>query len=171
MDTQVLDSQGILRGLLAGARPRGSIRSMNKTPSTKAVPTKSWTARLQTPTSPKRVRLDKDFAGIKSGTMLFVGTPPIIDAYLRQVPPGETRTIERMRRELARTHQCDATCPVSTAIFLRIAAEAAIEGMEAGQALAEVSPFWRVIAPDSTIARKLPLDPDWIAHQRALEQA
>ena len=144
---------------------------MQKTRPALAPKTRPWTARLHAAKQPKRVRLDKDFAGIKAGTMLFVGTPPIIDAYLRQVPPGETRTIERMRRELARAHQCDATCPVSTAIFLRIAAEAAIEGMEAGQAWTDVSPFWRVIAPDSTIARKLPLDPAWIAHQRALEQA
>jgi hypothetical protein len=28
-----------------------------------------------------------------------------------------------------------------------------------------------VIAPDSTSARKLPVDSAWIAHQRALEQA
>lgn len=144
---------------------------MTKTPSTKAAPVNPWTTRLHKGRPPKRVRLDKDFAGIKAGTLMFVGTPPIIDAYLRKVPPSETRTIERMRRELARAHQCDATCPVSTAIFLRIAAEAAIEHLQQGKACTEVSPFWRVIAPDSTIARKLPVDSAWIAHQRAREQA
>jgi hypothetical protein len=106
---------------------------MTKTPSTKAAPVNPWTTRFHKGRPPKRVRLDKDFAGIKAGTLMFVGTPPIIDAYLRKVPPGETRTIERMRRELARAHQCDATCPVSTAIFLRIAAEAAIEHLQRSQ--------------------------------------
>ena len=144
--------------------------AMTKTPSTQAPPQNPWTTRLNRAKAPKRVRLDKDFAGIKAGTLLFVGTPPIIDAYLRKVPPGETRTIERMRRDLARAHQCDATCPVSTAIFLRIAAEAALENLQQGKASTEVSPFWRVVAPDSTIARKLPVDSAWIAHQRALEQ-
>ena len=76
-----------------------------------------------------------------------------------------------LRRELARAHQCDATCPVSTAIFLRVAAEAAIENLQQGTAITDISPFWRVIAPDSTIARKLPVDSAWLAHQRALEQA
>lgn len=144
---------------------------MTTTPSAKTAPQKSWATRLQSHKPPKRVRLDQDFAGIKAGSPLFVGTPPIIDAYLRQVPHGETRTIERMRRDLARAHGCDATCPVSTAIFLRIAAEAAIEQLQQGKACADISPFWRVIAPGSTIERKLPLDAHWIAHQRALEQA
>jgi hypothetical protein len=144
---------------------------MKKTAATPPSGRTPWATRLNTSKPPKRVRLEKDFAGIKAGTLLFVGTPPIIDAYLRKVPPGETRTIERMRRDLARDHQCEATCPVSTAIFLRIAAEAAIENLQQGQACTEVSPFWRVVAPDSTIARKLPVDSAWIAHQRALEQA
>jgi hypothetical protein len=92
-----------------------------------------WNTKLQTKKLPKRVKLDKDFAGIKAGSMLFVGTPQIIDTYVRKIPASETRTIERMRRELARKNSCDATCPVSTAIFLRISAEASIEQMNAGK--------------------------------------
>jgi hypothetical protein len=122
---------------------------------------------------PKRVRLDKDFAGIKAGikagSMLYVGTPQLIDAYVRKMKAGETRTIERMRRELARKNSCDATCPVSTAIFLRICAEAALEQINAGASLDTVAPFWRVIDSKSTIASKLPVDSAWIAHQREAE--
>ena len=80
---------------------------MKMTASNPSLPSQPWTDRLRTDKQPKRVRLDKDFAGIKAGTLLFVGTPPIIDSYIRKVPAGETRTIERMRRELARAHQCD----------------------------------------------------------------
>jgi hypothetical protein len=134
-----------------------------------ALPQAPWTTKLQVKKLPKRVKLDKDFAGVKAGSMLFVGTPQIIDAYVRSVPAGETRTIERMRRELARKNQCDATCPVSTAIFLRISAEASIEQLNAGKATSEIAPFWRVIEPQSTIAGKLPIDSQWIAHQREME--
>jgi hypothetical protein len=136
---------------------------------TSSLPQDPWNTKLNAKKLPKRVKLDKDFAGIKAGSMLFVGTPQIIDAYVRKVPLGETRTIERMRRELARSHQCDATCPVSTAIFLRISAEAAIEQMNAGKVLTEVSPFWRIIEAQSTIAGKLPIDSHWITHQRKIE--
>jgi hypothetical protein len=135
-----------------------------------ALPQNPWNAKLSADKSPKRVKLDKDFAGIKAGSMLFVGTPQIIDAYVRGVPEGETRSIERMRRELARKNRCDATCPVSTAIFLRISAEAAIEQLSAGKSTHEVSPFWRVIEPQSTIASKLPLDSQWISLQREVEE-
>ena len=136
-----------------------------------ALPQDPWNIKLNAKKLPKRVKLDKDFAGIKAGSMLFVGTPQIIDAYVRKVPVGETRTIERMRRELARKNDCDATCPVSTAIFLRISAQAAIEQMNAGKTPNEVSPFWRVIEAQSTIAGKLPIDSQWISHQRELETA
>jgi hypothetical protein len=134
------------------------------------LPQDPWSAKLSVKKLPKRVKLDKDFAGIKAGSMLFVGTPQIIDAYIRKVPHGETRTIERLRRELARNNQCDATCPVSTAIFLRISAQAAIEQLDKGVASSEVTPFWRVIEPQSTIAKKLTIDSQWIAHQRDIEQ-
>jgi hypothetical protein len=130
-----------------------------------------WNARLNADTLPKRVRIDKDFADIAAGSMLFVGTPQIVEHYVSLIPAGQTRSIERMRRELARKNECDARCPASTAIFLRICAEAAIEQMNAAGSALSVAPFWRVIKPQSTIAGKLPLDPDWIAHMRASEQS
>lgn len=129
----------------------------------------TWNEKLARPRQPKRVILDKDFAGIKKGTRLFVGTPQLVDAYIRRIPEGETRTIERMRRDLARRHQCEATCPVSTAIFIRISAEAAIEAMKAGSTPDRITPFWRLVDPDSTLARKLDIDANWIAAQRAAE--
>jgi hypothetical protein len=133
------------------------------------LPQDPWNTKLNLKKLPKRVKLDKDFAGIKAGNMLFVGTPQIVDAYLRSVPFGQTRTIERMRRELARKNQCDAMCPVSTAIFLRISAQAAVEQMTQGKATADITPFWRVIEAQSTIASKLTIDSTWIAHMRASE--
>ncbi|MCU0760965.1 MAG: hypothetical protein MUF07_17440 [Steroidobacteraceae bacterium] len=132
---------------------------------------KSWREKRDAAKQPKRVRLDADFAGVKAGQMLFVGTPRLIDDYVRAIPRGETRTIERMRRELARAHRCDATCPVSTAIFLRIAAEAAWEELESGREVEDVTPFWRAIEPGSTIAKKLRADGAFIARQRELEGA
>jgi len=117
----------------------------------------------------KVVVLEKDFAGIKAGSNLYVATPKVIDEYIRGVPSGEVRTIERLRNELARKNRCSATCPVSTAIFLRISAEAALEELAEGKSLNEVAPFWRVIAPDSKLANRLTVGPEWIAAHRAAE--
>ena len=92
-----------------------------------------------------------------------------IEDYIRAIPEGEHRTVPGMRRELARRNRCDASCPVSTAIFTRMSAEAAIEQPDAGRSADDVAPFWRILRPEDTIAKKLPLDGDWIAQRRALE--
>lgn len=121
--------------------------------------------------SPKKVKLDYDFAGIKSGSMMFVGTPLIVDEYIRKIPFGEFRAIPALRNELARRNKCDATCPVSTSIFIRIVAEAAIEEMDEGKKPSQVTPFWRVLESSDKISKKLPIDGRWIDEQRALERA
>lgn len=125
--------------------------------------------KLQQKKDKKVVVLEKDFAGIKAGQTMLVGTPQMIDTYVRKIPSGETRTVQRMRNELARRHRCDATCPVSTAIFLRISAEAAIEQMNDGASIDDITPFWRAIAPEDKVAKKIAVDSAWIAHQRAQE--
>jgi hypothetical protein len=129
-----------------------------------------WRTMLGKKKAPKVVVLEKDFAGIKAGSKLFVATPQIIDDYIRCIPAGETRTIERLRNELAREHQCTATCPVSTAIFIRISAESALEELTEGKPLPAVAPFWRLVDPDSKVAKRLTVDSEWIAAQRAAEQ-
>lgn len=119
---------------------------------------------------PKKVRLDHDFSGISAGSLMFVGTPKIIDAYIRDIPYGQTRTVIAMRQDIARRRGCDATCPLSTGMFVRIAAEAAIESMEEGHAVSDVTPFWRLLSGADKIAKRLPIDAEWIDRQRALEQ-
>ena len=119
---------------------------------------------------PKKVRLDHDFSGMKAGSLMFVGTPMMVDGYIRDIPFGETRTINALRNHLARRNKCDATCPVSTAIFVRMAAQAAIEAMNEGAPVSEVTPFWRLISGQDKVAKKLDVDPAWIDDQRALEK-
>lgn len=130
---------------------------------------RSATEKLAQKKDKKIVVLDNDFAGIRAGQRMLVGTPKMVDAYIRKVPRGETRTMQRLRNELARRNGCDATCPVSTAIFVRIAAEAALEALEQGAKEEDITPFWRVIAPEDKIAGKLNIDREWIRHRRARE--
>ena len=119
----------------------------------------------------KKVVLDHDFAGIKKGQTMFVATPQIVDAYIRKIPYGETRTILAMRNTLARRYKCDATCPVSTSFFIRISAEAAIEDLEDGVSDVEVAPFWRLLSSKDKITKRLPLpDFSWLDEKRAMEQ-
>ena len=125
--------------------------------------------RLKDSKPEKRVVLDKDFAGVKAGQTLYVANPKIVDQYVRAIPAGQTRSIVQMREDLARSRDADATCPVSTAIFLRISAQAAIDEMEGGRSKGDVSPFWRVLRASDRITSKLSIDRQWIDAQRVLE--
>jgi hypothetical protein len=120
---------------------------------------------------PKRVVLETRFAGIEAGSILYVATPDIVADYVRKIPPGTTRSIPQMRRDLAKKNKADATCPVSTAIFLRSVAEISLKQLAEGAFSAEVTPFWRIVDPGSPIAKRMALDPDWILAQRALDIA
>jgi hypothetical protein len=130
---------------------------------------KTWNHRFEAKRYPKRVTLDADFAGIPAGSTLFVGTPQILQTYIRKIPSGETRTMQRLRRDIARANRCEAMCPVSTSIFLRILAESAWDELHAGKAVDEITPFWRVIEPGSAIAKKLRATDAWLRDQREAE--
>lgn len=117
----------------------------------------------------KKVVMDKAWAGIQPGQTMLVATPLMVDAYIREIPHGATRTIPEMRNALAAQQGCAGTCPMSTSIFVRMVAEAALEDLAEGKSVSEVSPFWRMITSQDKMAKKLNLDPAWIDEQRQLE--
>lgn len=130
-----------------------------------------WRRRFDKAKPPKTVVLHTDFAGVKAGTTMYIGTPGVIANYIARIPPGETRKVERMRNELARRNDAQATCPVTTAIFLKVVAEVALDELRAGRPRDSVIPFWRVIEPGSKIALRLSCDDGMIADLRAMEAA
>jgi hypothetical protein len=148
-----------------------SKRSTQKgtTPS-KAPKSLSWAAKMQKSRKQKLVVLDKPFAGIPAGSTLLVATPALVAKYIDEIPRGETRTVVRMRNELARRHRAQATCPVSTGIFLRIVAEASLEALASGKGADEVTPFWRVVEPTSALAKKLSCDEAFLKALIEVEQ-
>jgi len=117
----------------------------------------------------KKVTMDKAWAGMQPGQTMLVATPLIVDGYIRNLPFGASSTIPQMRDDLARREGCDGTCPMSTSIFVRMSAEAALEDLAEGKAVSEIAPFWRIITGQDKIAKKLSLDPTWIDEQRSLE--
>ena len=127
------------------------------------------TDRLNKAKSPKVVVLEKDFAGIRAGSTMFVATPKIVDECVNKIPAGRFITMPELRADLATEYDCDATCPVSTAIFLRVAAEAALEKLATGAEVRDITPFWRVVAPGDKIGSRLPIDRQWLEQRRAEE--
>jgi hypothetical protein len=113
--------------------------------------------------------LEKPFAGLKPGQKLFIASPRLVADEIAKLPAGKAETVAAFRLRLAKRHKADATCPLSTGIFVRIAAEAAWDELEAGKALSAVTPFWRVVEPGSMLATKLRCGDDFLNAQRTAE--
>ena len=126
---------------------------------------KTWGEKMKTK-SPHQVILEKDFAGITKGSKLHISSPLEIAAELKAITPGSTMTIQAFRRRLAEKNKCDATCPVTTSLFLKIVAEYSWEDYSCSGSTRDLAPFWRVIDSHSTIAKKLSFDSAWIDLQR-----
>ncbi len=130
---------------------------------------KTWRQKLEGGQPAHVEILSKPYGGAPEGAKMLVATPRLIDDYIRNIPAGQSRTVAQMRLDLAVTYGADISCPISTSIFTRIAAEAALEEIESGKLLSEVTPFWRVVDEKSPIANKLSCGADMIRTQRARE--
>jgi hypothetical protein len=147
------------------APDRGPVRKGRAAP---ASPT-DWRSRLRDGAAPRRVVLEAAFAGIPAGRTLFVPTPGLLADRILAIPEGDTLEVRMLRDMLARAHDADATCPVTTALFLRIVAEAAWDDLQDGTPLDRIIPFWRAIDAASPVAARLRCGPDWIRARREAE--
>jgi alkylated DNA nucleotide flippase Atl1 len=94
------------------------------------------------------------FPGWKDANSMVVSTPLEVDSIVRKVPDGRLVTLNEVRGYLARQYGTDMACPVSTAIFLNIVAEAAEEMRAQGET--NLAPYWRVLKSDGKLNEKYP---------------
>jgi len=90
-------------------------------------------------------------ANYPPGRML-ISSPREIAAVVAGIARGQVLTLGAVRQQLALAHDADYTCPLTTGIFLRVAAEAAEEE-------GAVLPTWRVVRDDGKLLDKLPGGP------------
>ena len=128
---------------------------------------KTWIEKYNQPRDKTIKILDKDFADMKAGEKMLIATPQIINKYVNQIPSSFLVDMKTMRKDLALSYNADVTCPVTTGIFLRIVAEFAYEQYKDGKT--NITPFWRVVDPQSGLAKKLTCGPTFIQKMRALE--
>jgi len=130
---------------------------------------KTWTEKMKAK-PPHHVILEKDFAVIPKGSKLHISCPVEVVEELKDIAPGSIISIQAFRRRLAEKNNCDATCPVSTSIFLRIVAEHTWEEFSRTGSTEDLAPFWRVVESSSPMAKKLNFDSAWIDLQQELEK-
>lgn len=107
--------------------------------------------------------------GMTPGKLMLYPSARMIDDAIRAIPEGQAVSPRELRQHLASQYDADYTCPVTMTIMLRIVAEAANEGHQAGASLTDVTPVWRVLDRKASALRKLTFDPGYMLDQRARE--
>ena len=125
--------------------------------------------KLEDSKAPKLQILDKPMAGAAAGGTLLLPTPKIVKEFMDGIPVAQQVSFQAMRQQLAQTHNGDVACPITTSMAARTVAEAAWEDIQSGKDPTEVTPFWRVIAADSSIAGKLACGSGFVTAMREKE--
>jgi hypothetical protein len=114
----------------------------------------SWREKLEKKQEPKIVDIPRKMVKRFGMGKMLIPRPLDVDALIRKVEKGKLVTQAQIRERLARDSGVDVTCPITTGIFIWIAAEAAEEDFRDGKKL--VTPYWRVIKKDGGLNPKFP---------------
>ena len=120
----------------------------------KLKPGTTWRAKLQKDQPPKLVQIPPKMQNrFGTGTML-VPRPLDVDSLIRTIPKGKLATTSQIADRLAKDCRADCACPMTTGIFIKIAAAAAEEDLANGKK--RITPYWRVIKSDGQLNEKFP---------------
>lgn len=116
---------------------------------------KTWREKLGNSKDLPRVEVitDKMSKRWGSGTVV-IPAPKEVDEIMKKVPKGKLVTINEIRQTLARKHKATIGCPLTTGMFARIAAEAAIEDATEGKK--RITPYWRTLKSGGELNPKYP---------------
>jgi 6-O-methylguanine DNA methyltransferase, DNA binding domain len=112
-----------------------------------------WRDKLERQQEPKIVDIPPRMAHFGKGTMV-IPRPLDVERLIRHVGHGKLVTVFQLREELAKRSRVNVACPLTTGIFVRIAAEAAEEDRRAG--LKAIAPYWRVLSSEGGLNPKFP---------------
>jgi hypothetical protein len=88
-----------------------------------------------------------------TGTIV-IPRPRDIDTIMRSVRKGRLITVAQIRERLAKAAGADCACPLTTGIFVRVAAEAAEEDARDGRT--RITPYWRTVKDGGKLNEKFP---------------
>jgi hypothetical protein len=130
---------------------------------------KDWAQRLDTSGSNGIKPSPRSFSDVMEGQSMLVPTARQVDDFIRSIPPGVQMDVRALRTALAVEHGAQVTCPVTMGYHLRTVAEAAHEALDRGAALADITPFWRVLSGRTPTTGKLSFGAGFVAEQRQRE--
>jgi len=136
---------------------------------------KTWQEKLTDKASlPKVLKLQKGFPcynavhkmGAEAGDDVVLVNPSEVIEIMRKVPKGKLITLVEICKKIARKHNVEACCSLTTGIFIMTAANAVDEASREGKNLD--IPYWRTLKVDGFLNPKYPGGQE--AHKKFLEQ-
>lgn len=124
---------------------------------------KTWTEKLQDKKKyPKVIMFERSFPcgkalekwGAQVGDSVVITQPLEVDELMKKVPKGKVITIYEICTRLAKKHNVKYCCPLTTGIFINIAAHAAEETKEKGEK--DSTPYWRTLKTNGVLNHKFP---------------
>lgn len=106
-----------------------------------------------------------NIAWAPEGTSIVISTPDEINSIMAKVPKGRIITTNEIRDYLTDKHKAQVACPLTTGIFINIAAKASEELKNMGAK--ETIAWWRTLKSDGSLNPKSPGGVE--AHKRLLE--
>ena len=115
---------------------------------------KSWREKLEKDIRPKLVNVPEKWAKRIGHGKMLVPSPLLVDTVIKRVAKGKLATVNNIRDYLADKYKADMTCPLTTGIFLNIAANTAEEDKAKGKT--KITPYWRVLKEGGFLNPKFP---------------
>ena len=116
---------------------------------------KSWREKLEDSKDLPRVVEITDKMSKRWGTgTICIPAPIEVDKIMQKVPEGNLITVNQIREIVAKRHGATIGCPLTTGIFIGIAARAADEAAAEGKA--DITPYWRTLKSGGQLNEKYP---------------
>ena len=85
---------------------------------------------------------------------LVIPSPVEVDKLMKEVPEGRLITINQIRAYMAKKYNATIGCPITTGIFVGMAAKAAEEDNSEGNP--DITPYWRTMKGKGELNDKYP---------------
>tara|TARA_Y100000590_G_scaffold406529_1_gene495909 strand:- start:26 stop:388 length:363 start_codon:yes stop_codon:yes gene_type:complete len=95
----------------------------------------------------------KQFAGVRAGAKLLIPTPKVVDELVKKIPEGSFLYSKQIGEKLAQNFNAEAT----------------FQEYQNHKDINMITPFWRIVEPDSKLARKLACGIDFIIDKQIQE--
>ncbi len=116
---------------------------------------KSWREKLADSKDLPRVVEITGKMSTRWGTgSICIPAPIEVDEIMKKVPKGRLITVNQIREIVARKHGATIGCPLTTGIFMGIAARAAEEAAAEGKK--DITPYWRTLKSKGELNEKFP---------------